>query len=105
MQSIMRERRTKKHGLGKPLAISFGIHAAVIIALLVGTDFSVSKPEPQADGPSGGVDPAIVRKQASRSALNVKRRLSVSRIDSISCVVRVNSLRKTDALKKNVFAS
>ncbi|WP_264876944.1 cell envelope integrity protein TolA [Vibrio agarivorans] len=92
----MRERRTKKHGLGKPLAISFGIHAAVIIALLVGTDFSVSKPEPQGQMVQAVVvDPAIVRNQAQQ--IRAEREAAAKREQD-----RLDKLRReSEQLEKN----
>ncbi|MGY3569325.1 cell envelope integrity protein TolA [Vibrio sp. SCSIO 43135] len=61
----MKEQKSKKNDITKPIAISAGLHAVLIAALLFGTDFTMSKPEPAGNMVQAVViDPQLVRQQA-----------------------------------------
>ncbi|MCW8333956.1 cell envelope integrity protein TolA [Vibrio paucivorans] len=61
----MKEQKSKKNDITKPIVISAGLHAVLIAALLFGTDFTMSKPEPAGNMVQAVViDPQLVRQQA-----------------------------------------
>ncbi len=64
----MKDQKSKKHSsYSKPIAISVGLHAVLIAALLWGTDFTMSKPEPTGNMVQAVViDPQLVQQQAQK---------------------------------------
>ncbi|MDF2153707.1 cell envelope integrity protein TolA [Vibrio sp. CAU 1672] len=61
----MKDRKNKSGQYAKPIAISVGLHALLIAALLWGTDFNMSKPEPIGQMVQAVViDPKLVQQQA-----------------------------------------
>ncbi len=62
----MKDNKKKSKEYTKPLAISVGLHALLVVALLWGTDFTMSKPEPTGQMVQAVViDPKLVQKQAN----------------------------------------
>lgn len=62
----MKDNKNKRKEYTKPIAISVGLHALLVIALLWGTDFTMSKPEPTGQMVQAVViDPKLVQKQAN----------------------------------------
>ncbi|WP_070963126.1 cell envelope integrity protein TolA [Vibrio sonorensis] len=63
----MNDKKTKHSDYKKPIAISVGLHAALAVALIWGTDFTMSEPEPTgALVQAVVIDPALVQKQAQQ---------------------------------------
>ncbi|MHA2878557.1 cell envelope integrity protein TolA [Vibrio campbellii] len=62
----MKDNKNKRKEYTKPIAISVGLHALLVVALLWGTDFTMSKPEPTGQMVQAVViDPKLVQKQAN----------------------------------------
>ena len=62
----MKDNKNKRKEYTKPIAISVGLHALLVAALLWGTDFTMSKPEPTGQMVQAVViDPKLVQKQAN----------------------------------------
>lgn len=62
----MKDNKNKRKEYTKPIAISIGLHALLVVALLWGTDFTMSKPEPTGQMVQAVViDPKLVQKQAN----------------------------------------
>ncbi|WP_404973516.1 cell envelope integrity protein TolA [Vibrio campbellii] len=62
----MKDNKKKRKEYTKPIAISVGLHALLVVALLWGTDFIMSKPEPTGQMVQAVViDPKLVQKQAN----------------------------------------
>ncbi|MFM2620710.1 cell envelope integrity protein TolA [Vibrio owensii] len=62
----MKDNKKKSKEYTKPIAISVGLHALLVVALLWGTDFTMSKPEPTGQMVQAVViDPKLVQKQAN----------------------------------------
>ncbi len=62
----MKDNKKKSKEYAKPIAISVGLHALLVVALLWGTDFTMSKPEPTGQMVQAVViDPKLVQKQAN----------------------------------------
>lgn len=82
----MKNTKSKQNEYAKPIAISAGLHALLIIALLWGTDFSMSKPEPTGRMVQAVViDPALVQKQAQqiRSQREAAAKKEQNRLDKL----------------------
>ncbi|NNN52281.1 cell envelope integrity protein TolA [Vibrio sp. 2-2(9)] len=61
----MKDHKKKPNQYAKPIAISIGLHAILVAALLWGTDFNMSKPEPTGQMVQAVViDPKLVQQQA-----------------------------------------
>ncbi|AXY00742.1 cell envelope integrity protein TolA [Vibrio alfacsensis] len=61
----MKDNKKKAREYTKPIAISVGLHAILVVALLWGTDFTMSKPEPTGQMVQAVViDPKLVQQQA-----------------------------------------
>jgi colicin import membrane protein len=61
----MKDHKKKPNQYAKPIAISVGLHAILVAALLWGTDFNMSKPEPIGQMVQAVViDPKLVQQQA-----------------------------------------
>ncbi len=61
----MKDHKNKPNQYTKPIAISVGLHAILVAALLWGTDFNMSKPEPTGQMVQAVViDPKLVQQQA-----------------------------------------
>ncbi|EIC5072940.1 cell envelope integrity protein TolA [Vibrio parahaemolyticus] len=61
----MKDHKKKPNQYAKPIAISVGLHAILVAALLWGTDFNMSKPEPTGQMVQAVViDPKLVQHQA-----------------------------------------
>ncbi|MGR5302233.1 cell envelope integrity protein TolA [Vibrio alfacsensis] len=61
----MKDNKKKSKEYAKPIAISVGLHAILVVALLWGTDFTMSKPEPTGQMVQAIViDPKLVQQQA-----------------------------------------
>ncbi|ELV8770978.1 cell envelope integrity protein TolA [Vibrio harveyi] len=61
----MKDNKKKRKEYTKPIAISVGLHALLVVALLWGTDFTMSKPEPTGQMVQAVViDPKLVQQQA-----------------------------------------
>ncbi|KIP75188.1 MULTISPECIES: cell envelope integrity protein TolA [Vibrio] len=61
----MKDNKKKTKEYTKPIAISVGLHALLVVALLWGTDFNMSKPEPTGQMVQAVViDPKLVQQQA-----------------------------------------
>ncbi|WP_104025708.1 cell envelope integrity protein TolA [Vibrio hyugaensis] len=61
----MKDNKKKTKEYTKPIAISVGLHALLVVALLWGTDFTMSKPEPTGQMVQAVViDPKLVQQQA-----------------------------------------
>ncbi|ABU70579.1 cell envelope integrity protein TolA [Vibrio campbellii] len=62
----MKDNKKKRKEYTKPIAISVGLHVLLVVALLWGTDFTMSKPEPTGQMVQAVViDPKLVQKQAN----------------------------------------
>ncbi len=61
----MKNKKNVANSYSKPMVISVALHALLIIALLWGTDFTMSKPEPTGMVQAVVIDPAKVRQQAN----------------------------------------
>ncbi len=62
----MKDNKKKSKEYTKPIAISVGLHALLVVALLWGTDFTMSKSEPTGQMVQAVViDPKLVQKQAN----------------------------------------
>ncbi|EEZ86225.1 tolA protein [Vibrio harveyi 1DA3] len=62
----MKDNKKKSKEYTKPIAISVGLHALLVVALLWGTDFTMSKPEATGQMVQAVViDPKLVQKQAN----------------------------------------
>ncbi|WP_117234284.1 cell envelope integrity protein TolA [Vibrio maerlii] len=87
---------SKKSNLKKALVISFGLHALLIVALLWGADFTMSKPEPQGNMVQAVViDPSLVQKQAQqiREKRQATAKAEQDRLDKLR--------RESERLEKN----
>lgn len=63
----MKENKSKNNDFKKPLVVSVALHAALVAALLWGTDFNMSKPEPSGNMVEAVViDPNLVKQQAQQ---------------------------------------
>lgn len=92
----MKDTRKKSNNLGTPIAISLALHAALVVALIWGTDFTMSKPEPVGRMVEAVViDPALVRQQAQqiRSQREAAAKKEQARLDKLR--------RESEQLEKN----
>ncbi|ANU35972.1 cell envelope integrity protein TolA [Vibrio scophthalmi] len=92
----MKDKKPNKNKLGKPMVISFALHAVLLAALLWGADFTMSKPEPVGRMVEAVViDPALVRKQAQqiREQREEASRKEQDRLDKLR--------RESEQLEKN----
>ncbi|MFY2509068.1 cell envelope integrity protein TolA [Vibrio pectenicida] len=86
----------KKSDYVKPLAISAALHALLFIALIWGSDFTMSKPEPSGKMVQAVViDPSLVRQQAQqiRSQREAAAKKEQDRLDKLR--------RESEQLEKN----
>lgn len=93
----MKEKQIKKTSdYKKPILISVALHALLIIALIWGTDFTMSKPEPSGRMVQAVViDPALVKQQAQqiRSQREAAAKKEQDRLDKLR--------RESEQLEKN----
>ncbi|MFV0450592.1 MAG: cell envelope integrity protein TolA [Vibrio sp.] len=92
----MKDHKSKKSSYSKPIAISIGLHAVLVAALLWGTDFTMSKPEPSGQMVQAVViDPNLVRQQADkiRSQRDAASKKEQDRLDKLR--------RESEQLEKN----
>ncbi|MCA0936882.1 cell envelope integrity protein TolA [Vibrio alginolyticus] len=62
----MKEKKNRTKSYTKPIMISVGLHVLLVVALLWGTDFTMSKPEPTGQMVQAVViDPKLVKQQAN----------------------------------------
>jgi len=93
----MKDHKSKKQtSYKKPLAISASLHAVLIVALLWGSDFTMSKPEPSGQMVEAVViDPQLVQQQAQKIR---SQRAEASKKEQ----ERLDKLRKeSEQLEKN----
>ncbi|GLT17717.1 protein TolA [Vibrio zhanjiangensis] len=86
----------KKSGYGKSIVISVILHALLLIALVWGADFTMSKPEPSGKMVQAVViDPSLVRQQAQqiRSQREAAAKKEQERLDKLR--------RESEQLEKN----
>lgn len=63
----MKEKKSRKSDYKKPIVISASLHALLIVTLIWGTDFTMSKPEPVGRMVQAVViDPSLVKQQAQQ---------------------------------------
>ncbi|MGD8170125.1 cell envelope integrity protein TolA [Vibrio sp. TRT 21S02] len=81
----MKEKKSNQSDYKKPIAISVGLHAALAIALIWGTDFTMSEPEPTGQIQAVVIDPALVKKQAQqiRSQREAAAKKEQDRLDKL----------------------
>ncbi|MBL4240472.1 cell envelope integrity protein TolA [Vibrio fluvialis] len=92
----MKDQKSKKNDFKKPLAISVGLHVALVAALLWGTDFTMSKPETSGHMVEAVViDPNLVKQQAQqiRSQREAAAKQEQERLDKLR--------RESEQLEKN----
>ncbi|WP_367986827.1 cell envelope integrity protein TolA [Vibrio sp. NTOU-M3] len=91
----MKEKKSNQSDYKKPIAISVGLHAALAIALIWGTDFTMSEPEPTGQIQAVVIDPALVQKQAQqiRSQREAAAKKEQDRLDKLR--------RESEQLEKN----
>ncbi|MEF1289695.1 cell envelope integrity protein TolA [Vibrio sp. M260118] len=92
----MKEKKSKKNDYKKPILISAALHALLIVALIWGTDFTMSKPEPTGRLVQAVViDPNLVRQQAQqiRSQREEAAKKEQDRLDKLR--------RESEQLEKN----
>ncbi|OAJ95905.1 cell envelope integrity protein TolA [Vibrio bivalvicida] len=92
----MKENKSKKNDFKKPIIISAALHALLIAALIWGTDFTMSKPEPTGRLVQAVViDPDLVRQQAQqiRSKREEAAKKEQERLDKLR--------RESEQLEKN----
>lgn len=92
----MKEKKPKKSDYKKPIVISAALHALLIVALIWGTDFTMSKPEPAGKMVQAVViDPNLVRQQAQqiRSQREEAAKKEQDRLDKLR--------RESEQLEKN----
>ncbi|MGY5537735.1 cell envelope integrity protein TolA [Vibrio brasiliensis] len=92
----MKETKSKQNDYKKPIAISAALHALLIVALIWGTDFTMSKPEPTGNMVQAVViDPSLVRQQAQqiRSQREEAAKKEQDRLDKLR--------RESEQLEKN----
>ncbi|KLN63153.1 cell envelope integrity protein TolA [Vibrio sp. VPAP30] len=92
----MKENKSKKNDFKKPIIISAALHALLIAALIWGTDFTMSKPEPTGRLVQAVViDPDLVRQQAQqiRSKREEAAKKEQDRLDKLR--------RESEQLEKN----
>lgn len=92
----MKEKKSKTNDYKKPIVISAALHALLIVALIWGTDFTMSKPEPTGRLVQAVViDPNLVRQQAQqiRSQREEAAKKEQDRLDKLR--------RESEQLEKN----
>lgn len=92
----MKETKSKNNDYKKPIAISAALHALLFAALIWGTDFTMSKPEPVGRMVQAVViDPNLVRQQAQqiRSQREEAAKKEQDRLDKLR--------RESEQLEKN----
>ena len=92
----MKENKSKKNDFKKPIIISAALHGLLIAALIWGTDFTMSKPEPTGRLVQAVViDPDLVRQQAQqiRSKREEAAKKEQDRLDKLR--------RESEQLEKN----
>ncbi len=92
----MKEKKSKKNDYKKPILISAALHGLLIVALIWGTDFTMSKPEPAGRLVQAVViDPNLVRQQAQqiRSQREEAAKKEQDRLDKLR--------RESEQLEKN----
>ncbi|KJY83177.1 biopolymer transporter TolR [Vibrio galatheae] len=92
----MKEKKNKKSDYKKPIIISAALHGVLIAALIWGTDFTMSKPEPTGRMVQAVViDPNLVRQQAQqiRSQREEAAKKEQDRLDKLR--------RESEQLEKN----
>lgn len=102
----MKDHKKKPNQYAKPIAISVGLHAILVAALLWGTDFNMSKPEPTGQMVQAVViDPKLVQQQAKeiRQQREKAAKKEQERLDKLRR--EAEQLEKTAKLKKSKFAS
>ena len=63
----MREKKSKRNDYVVPIAVSAALHVVLVIALLWGADFTMSKPQPSGQMVQAVViDPNLVKQQANQ---------------------------------------
>ncbi|MHC6527734.1 MULTISPECIES: cell envelope integrity protein TolA [unclassified Vibrio] len=92
----MKNHKSKRNEYGKPVAISIGLHALLVAALLFGTDFTMNKPQQSGQMVQAVViDPSAVQKQAQqiRSQREAAAKKEQERLDKLK--------RESEQLEKN----
>ncbi|MGF1694669.1 cell envelope integrity protein TolA [Vibrio lamellibrachiae] len=92
----MKESKPKNSDYLNPIVISIAMHVALVIALLWGTDFTMSEPEPSGNLVHAVViDPNLVKQQAQkiRSQREAAAKKEQSRLDKLK--------RESEQLEKN----
>ncbi|GAB2664346.1 cell envelope integrity protein TolA [Vibrio panuliri] len=92
----MKDTKSNKNKMGKPIVISVALHALLVVALIWGTDFTMSKPEPVGRVVEAvAIDPALVRQQAQqiRNQREEAARKEQDRLDKLR--------RESEQLEKN----
>lgn len=82
----MKEHKSKNNDFKKPLVVSVALHAALVAALLWGTDFTMSEPEPSGNMVEAVViDPNLVKQQAQqiRSQREAAAKQEQERLDKL----------------------
>lgn len=92
----MKDQKSKKNDYKKPLVISVALHVVLVVALLWGTDFTMSKPEVSGRMVEAVViDPNLVKQQAQqiRSQREAAAKQEQERLDKLR--------RESEQLEKN----
>ncbi|MEZ9232553.1 cell envelope integrity protein TolA [Vibrio amylolyticus] len=92
----MKESKSKKNSYRNPVVISIAMHVGLVVALLWGTDFNMSKPEPSGQLVQAVViDPNLVKQQAQkiRSQRESAAKKEQERLDKLK--------RESEQLEKN----
>lgn len=93
---MMREKKNKKNDYVLPIAVSVALHVILVIALLWGTDFTMSKPQQSGQMVQAVViDPNLVKQQANqiRQQREAAERKEQERLDKLR--------REAEQLEKN----
>ena len=89
----MKDNKNKRKEYTKPIAISVGLHALLVVALLWGTDFTMSKPEPTGQMVQAVViDPKLVQKQANeiRQQREKAAKKEQDRLDKLLSLIHIS---------------
>ncbi len=93
---MMREKKSKRNDYVVPIAVSAALHVVLVIALLWGADFTMSKPQPSGQMVQAVViDPNLVKQQANqiRQQRESAAKKEQERLDKLR--------READQLEKN----
>ncbi len=93
---MMREKKSKRNDYVVPIAVSAALHVVLVIALLWGADFTMSKPQPSGQMVEAVViDPNLVKQQANqiRQQRESAAKKEQERLDKLR--------READQLEKN----